>query len=208
MTMHILRRLLVGLAASMVLAAHAQPALESEGQRVRVEREQAEAAFGAERAACYKKFAVNQCLDDVRRRRGDVMSDLKRQQTLLNDEQRRRDAAEQVRSLEARRAATLASESPERQAALEADQRAREQRQQNKAADRDSTAQRARVREERQVVRAAPVPRDPQAMAAADARATAGASEREREMQQRKSKRQAEIESRRKPVAQPLPVPQ
>lgn len=46
--------------------------------------------------ARYQRFAVNDCLAQSRRSERDVMGDLRRQEILINDAQRKRRAAEQL----------------------------------------------------------------------------------------------------------------
>lgn len=52
--------------------------------------------FQAREKACYQRFAVNDCLAQSRRSERDVMGDLRRQEILINDAQRKRRAAEQL----------------------------------------------------------------------------------------------------------------
>ena len=55
-----------------------------------------QAQFNAQETACYQRFAVNDCLADSRRTEREVMSDLRRQEILINDVQRKRRAAHQL----------------------------------------------------------------------------------------------------------------
>lgn len=50
----------------------------------------------AKEIACYQRFAVNDCLQDSRRKQREVMADLRRQEILINDAQRKRRAAQQL----------------------------------------------------------------------------------------------------------------
>ena len=52
--------------------------------------------FDAQERACYQRFAVNDCLHDSRRTEREVMADLRRQEILINDTQRKRRAAWQM----------------------------------------------------------------------------------------------------------------
>lgn len=96
--------LLIGLLLNSVLLL-AQP-LDSEAERVRIRaaRAQQEAHYQREEAACYARFAVTDCLHEVRTRRRAALADLRRQERLLNDLERQRRAQEkldQIRSREA-----------------------------------------------------------------------------------------------------------
>jgi len=52
--------------------------------------------FKQQEAACYQRFAVNDCLLESRRAEREIMADLRRQEILLNDAQRKRRAAQQL----------------------------------------------------------------------------------------------------------------
>jgi hypothetical protein len=70
-------------------------------ERARIDHERAEAsaAFNAQEQQCYSTFMVNSCLNDVTRRRNEIMSNLKRQETQLNDARRRQQGQEQRQHL-------------------------------------------------------------------------------------------------------------
>lgn len=76
-----------------------RPAADVNAQRAAIadERNRLEAGFLSEDAACYKKFAVNRCLENVDVRRRRVMGDMRKQEIKLNDEQRKSKGAEQIR---------------------------------------------------------------------------------------------------------------
>ena len=77
-------------------AALAQTGSDAARERISAERSRLEAAFTREDTACYKRFLVNNCLDEVKVRRRDALADLRRQEIVLNDEARRARAAEQL----------------------------------------------------------------------------------------------------------------
>jgi hypothetical protein len=52
--------------------------------------------FRAREKACYQRFAVNDCLLESRGTEREVMADLRRQEILVNDTQRKRRAARQL----------------------------------------------------------------------------------------------------------------
>lgn len=111
---------LIALAACFVASAQdsaqAQSAEQFEEQsalrvaeehtRIRQSRAAEQARFAALEARCYRRFAVNDCLIEVRARRRDVLSDLRRQEISLNDAERKRRAAEQILRSDARAAGT------------------------------------------------------------------------------------------------------
>ena len=55
-----------------------------------------DAQFRAQEIACYQRFAVNDCLIDSRRTQREVMADLRRQEILINDAERKRRGAQQL----------------------------------------------------------------------------------------------------------------
>ena len=76
------------------------PDVNAERARISAARATLEAGFLAEDAACYKKFAVNRCLDRVNTRRREAIADLRRQEILINEEERRLRGGAQLRKLE------------------------------------------------------------------------------------------------------------
>lgn len=74
--------------------------LDAERQRIATEQSALEARSNSERVACYKKFFVNSCLDEVDEQRRLGMSGLRRQEIMLNDQERKARGDEQLRQLE------------------------------------------------------------------------------------------------------------
>jgi hypothetical protein len=64
--------------------------------RIRASRLQEEARYQIEEAACYGRFAVNDCLHGVRVRRRETLDVLRRQEQVLNDYERRQRTLEQM----------------------------------------------------------------------------------------------------------------
>jgi len=179
--------------------AHAQDAAQGAGERTRIaqERSRVEAEFAARQKACYGKFAVNDCIEEANAVRREALADLRRQEIALNDQERRRRAAERQRELEDKAA-----------------EQSRRQAQPRAPAARDRTpAPAGKPRGEP----AAPEP----ARAKAEARPPRAAKERElpdvEENLRRDQERQAQARERREKVerrnaekpqkAAPLPVP-
>ena len=80
--------------------ALAQTGSDAERERISAERSRLEATFTREDTACYKKFLVNNCLDEVKIRRRDALADLRRQEIVLNDDARKAKGAEQLQKIE------------------------------------------------------------------------------------------------------------
>jgi hypothetical protein len=79
-------------------------------------RAEQEVRFSQQEAACWAKFAVNDCLIDIRQRRRAVLAELKQQEQLLSREERKTAASEQVRRLE-EKAAEFRARNPQPPAA-------------------------------------------------------------------------------------------
>jgi hypothetical protein len=94
---------------SLCLAGLVVPsAAQTDAERVMEQREEQQrewinqtrarhqAQFRRQEIACYQRFAVNDCLNESRRTEREVMADLRRQEVLINDAQRKRRAARQL----------------------------------------------------------------------------------------------------------------
>ena len=93
---------LAGLAVSLAAAQEILGGLDVQAERTRIaqERRQELARQHDVEAGCYKKFAVQGCLNASRAQHRQVMDDLRRQEVLLNDQERRLRGAEQLRKIE------------------------------------------------------------------------------------------------------------
>lgn len=102
MRLHILATALCLAAVVMPLAAQTDAeqelALREVQQRERIgqTRVQINAQFRAREIGCYQRFAVNDCLNESRRTERELLADLRRQEILINDAQRKRRAAWQL----------------------------------------------------------------------------------------------------------------
>ena len=197
---------LLGLARAQMPAAY-DPAFDArERERIAAERDQVLQRYGSDEADCYQRFAVNDCLRDVRRQRRVALEELRRQEIILNDAQRAAITAEQQRRVEQRQAER---DSPASQA--ERDAAARER------AAREQDAQRRQAERGAAPPAAGPVaPRpaaDPDAAAAAAAAAARRAEQQKayEERQRRAEQRRQEYERRQSQqgprTSKPLPVP-
>jgi colicin import membrane protein len=85
----------------------AQPAAEApaagrdtEKAQIAAERARLEAGFKAEEAACYRRFLVNACLEEIRPRRAEAMAELRRQEISINEAERKAKGADQIQKIE------------------------------------------------------------------------------------------------------------
>jgi len=81
-----------------VPAAHALDAASEriERDRIKAEREQAEAAFMTREHECRQRFVVTPCLDGARRDRRQTLERLRQQQEVLDEAQRKQRAAQRI----------------------------------------------------------------------------------------------------------------
>lgn len=198
-------------AEQAVAPAPAPSTMDAERARIGAERATLEAGFLAEDAECYKRFAVNSCLGKVNERRREAMADLRRQEILLNDEERRIRGAEQIRKTEEKASPENQQEAADRRAKAVSDYQSRLEREKQKLEDRAATKSTAQSNSEASAARIkgsqdkAQARTDKQATAAEEAKKLA---ERQKEAQERKAQHEADRLKQTKPPAKSLPLPQ
>ncbi len=210
-------RLFLLLAVATSFAAVAQTGFEAasaasdlERNRINAERLSLEAGFDAEDAVCYKKFFVNRCLNGVKEKRREAMAELKLREVALNDEVRKRKAAEQIGKTEEKNSPEAMQQAAQRRAKSLEDERARVDRTRLKAQERGELKQqeassaadaanklkgsqeKAQVRGEKQAVIAEEVKKY---------------NDKQREIAERKAAREKDLREQTKPAAKPLPTP-
>jgi colicin import membrane protein len=203
---------LAGLAGAQTSASHGQPqpSLDTQRAAITAERSRLEAGFAQEDAACYQKFAVNNCLDTVNAKRRQAMAQLRQQEISLNDEERKSRGQEQLRRIKEKSSPEKLQEAQARRAKATQDYQSRladDKNQQqgradalaNEKAGRDAHAQKLAANQKKAQARA-----DKQAAAAQEAKAF---HEREKEAQARRARHEADQLKRTKPAAKPLPLP-
>lgn len=132
------------LIAVMALPAWAQNAatdVQAEHARIAAERRAVEERYSKEREGCYQKFAVEDCMSDSRRRRREQTEDLKRQEAVLNDAERKRRGAAELERLDQKvpTPESAANAEARRDKSVES-QKDREQRAAASAASREAAA--------------------------------------------------------------------
>ncbi len=190
----------------------------AERERIKSERAAAEARFADEERACRARFAVTDCLDKATRTRNARLAELRRQERLLNDADRKRRAAERQKQLDERNTPERQKEAAERRARALAEQQEREkaaaEKAAKRAADEAERAQRGprhksagaapgpqgKPRQERIKKSLAPTPEEA-------ARNRAAYEKRQREAEQHRAEVAARIARRAKPAASDLPPP-
>lgn len=186
-------------------------AIDAERTRISAERGRIEAGFLVEDAACYKRFAVNSCLGEVNIRRREAMAALRRQEILLNDEERRMRGAEQIRKTEEKSSPEKQKEAVDRrakalqdyQSRLDGDKKKRDQRAEIQSGEKVNSEARAERLKENQ--KKAQARADRQAVADEEVKKF---NERQTQARERRAQHQADQLKRSKPAAKSLPLPE
>ena len=207
-----LASLCIDAAAQTATPAAAAPAnRDAERTRIAAERARLEAGFLTEDAACYQRFFVNNCLDEVNTRRRETLAALRTQEIMLNEQERKLRGAEQIRrieekasaenqQLEAERRAKAASGDQSRLIGQKEKQQSRTKAQAAEQANSEARTERLRANQQKKQARS-----DRQAAEAAE---TARYDARQKEAEARRAQNAREQLQRAKPAAKPLPLPQ
>lgn len=184
---------------------------DAELLRISTDRSKLEAAFTLEDTACYKRFFVNNCLDEVKVRRREALAELRRQEIVLNDEARKVRAAEQLQKTEDKLSLEKQQQEADKRAQAVKDFEDRMARDKQKNADRevlqagekaksDSAAGRIKSNQDKATGRSAK-----QILEAEERRKY---NERQEQAKERQARYAREKASQTKAPAQPLPAPQ
>ncbi|MBC7434485.1 MAG: hypothetical protein H7332_00285 [Bdellovibrionales bacterium] len=186
-----------------------QSQVQIERARISSERTAVDARYLAEEKGCYKKFVVNECLNEARARRRESLADLRRQDVSINDAERKRRAADEMRRLEEKASPQKQDEAAERRERSLNDQRIRN----DKAAKKDETEReneanaqsrvKARLEKEKNLA-------DKAASRASKAAAAPQEAARREQKIRDAAERQARVQKKRaertKPLGDPLPA--
>ena len=102
--------------------------MAAERSRLTAERAAVDKKFEEERFACFKKFAVESCLEDSRRGKRGALDNIKRQEAIINDAERKRRGAAALDRLDDKSAPQRAQEAGEQRDKALKSQADREQR--------------------------------------------------------------------------------
>ncbi len=210
---HLLLCLLVIFASAAPARGQTDPTagFEAERQRINAERTALQAGFVAEDAACYRKFAVNSCLGQINERRRGAMADLRRQEILINDQERKIRGEEQLRKTEEKASEQRQQNAANRRDQALADERSRLERDGEK---RDARAARQSREQQNMDARSSRIKKNEEkasertSRSAAEIAATREFEERQAKAQQRRAEHEMEQRQRVKPPAKSLPISQ
>jgi len=174
--------------------------------RIAAQRQEIEQRYDRERADCYQKFAVQDCLNDSRRRRRTQADELNRQETALNDIERKRRGDAALQRLDAKD-----GQGPKEGARGLQGQADRERQAAERAASRDAAAANAAANRQafdaKQQRHAQEEAQRAQQAAQADAE-RASYEARQKKAQDERAERAKRNAERTKPRGQPLPDPE
>ena len=188
----------------------APPSPQAERARISAERRALEDELSVAEAGCYKNFFVNDCLEKVKSRRDAAMGVLRRQEVILNAQDRKAKGAEQIRKTDEKSSLESVQRGVDKRNAAVEELRLRVER------DRQKTEDRAEVKASEQANREAAAQRleknqeKAAARSARQAEATEAVNKSNQRLQQAKERRlrhEREMLERTKPPANPLPVP-
>ena len=87
--------------------------MAAERSRLTAERATVDKKFEEERVACFKKFSVESCLEDSRSSKREALDNIKRQEAIINDAERKRRGAAALDRLDDKAAPQRAQEAAE-----------------------------------------------------------------------------------------------
>ena len=189
-----------------------RPAVDVNAQRAAIasERNRLEAGFLSEDAVCYKKFAVNRCLENVDARRKSVMGDMKKQEIMLNDEQRNNKGAEQIRRTQEKSSPESTQENKDPRTTVTKSFQSRPGHEQEDAQQRNAAVLNEAAARKANAARFLDHEKKTQARAEKQANTAEKAkifNERQIQAQERRIQHDADQAKRVKPAAKPLPLP-
>lgn len=185
--------------------------LDAQRARITAERSKLETGFLTEDAACYKKFAVNRCLSQINVRRREAMADLRRQEILLNDEERKIKGQDQIRRTQEKFSEDQQLQTAELRAKAAEDYQERLKREKDKQQERTITESNEKAmrkaNDEKRLAheKKTQARTDKQAGAAEEAKKF---NERLKEAQARQAQHKVDQQKQVKPSAKPLPLPE
>lgn len=109
---------------SAPVGASGEPSTDAQRSRILDERRLIESRFAEDEKACYRRFAVTDCLTQKRRERRENIADLRRQEVLLNLADARARGSEQI----ARRERSVSTEALQQDAVRLAEEQATQQK--------------------------------------------------------------------------------
>ena len=185
-------------------------AVTAERNRVFTERAAQVARFDTLEEGCYKKFFVNNCLNELAPQRRDIMKDLKNREVALDERERQVKAVEQIRKTEEKSSREALQQAAERRAKALEDTRVRQEQSRLKAEDRMDLKANEGVSAAEAAKRATGAQEKAQSRSqkqATSADEVKKFKDKQQESAERKASREKRLLEQKKTAAAPLPVP-
>lgn len=208
--------ILLGMLGDLSLAqnadANGQPGnIDVQRAAISSERNRLEADFLREDAACYKKFAVNNCLNKVNVRRREAIAVLRQKEIALNDEERRIKGEDQLRKTQDKVSPENQKQASDSRAKATKESLGRLEREKDKTQERTNRQSNEKAALAANAERLLAHQKKNQTRAenqAGDAEEAQKFNQRQIEAQERRAQHDAEEKKRVKPAANPLPIPE
>lgn len=177
---------------------------------INAKRQQLQSGFAAEDAVCYTHFAVNKCLRDVDARRKASLADLRRQDVVLSDQERKRRGAEEMQRIETKQTGVSQQELAEKRGKIFSEYELRtqafDQRQREKKSNAD--VERAAIQASANRLKTAEAKAEARRRKQADAPYEAAKSRaRQLEAEKRRAEHAQQQAAKQPDRAKSLPVP-
>lgn len=118
-----------------------EPSIQAQRDDIAKQRAALEADFQKQEAACGKKFFVNRCLEPINGQRREAFADLRRQEVVLNDQERKQKSANQIKKIEEKASLENQQKAIDQRVNAQNDFATRQQRHQEKLQERAQAQQ-------------------------------------------------------------------
>lgn len=178
---------------------------------IATEQRTLESDFIREEADCYKRFAVNSCLDKVGARKRTALAKLKEEQNLLNDLERKERGAQQIGRTDAKSSPDKLQADIDREIKSSAEYQRRVAQEKERELQRSSFAPDKKIEANASEKKRLDQQKKLQTRNGLDASPSEKAKqfeERQNASSQRRIQHEAEQEKRNKSLSKPLPLPE
>ena len=185
--------------------------LEVQRAKISAQRAKLQADFLQEDVACYEKFAVNSCLDKVNVKRNHAMAELRKQEILLNDEERKNKGEAQIQKIQEKSSPENLQEAAQQRAKVTEDYQLRLEREKNRQQERNTAVSGEKAARDAHAKKLTDHQKKSQARIQKQTAAAEEAqkfNDRKKEAEAHKAQHEADQLKRTNPPANPLPLPE
>lgn len=188
-----------------------QASMEAQRAKISEQRAKLHANFLQEDVACYDKFAVNHCLEKINTKRNQAMADLRRQEILLNDEERKNKGAAQIQKIQEKSSPENQQEAAQQRAKVAEDYQLRLAHEKARQQARNVTVSGEKTSRDAYTKKLIEHQKKDQARVQKKSVAAEKVQKfnvRKKEAEEHEARHQADQLKRTSPVAKPLPLPE